>query len=59
MRAFDAVLTQHAELLSLAKKIGLELPPNAKAAFDRAKFQYANAKARFNNADKLIAGLAD
>jgi len=59
MRAFDAVLTQHAELQSLAKKIGLELPPNAKAAVDRAKYQYANAKARFNNADKLIAGLAD
>lgn len=59
MRAYDNVITQYAELQSLAKKIGLELPAGAKANLDRAKFQYNNAKNRFNNADKLIAGLAD
>jgi hypothetical protein len=59
MRAYDAVLTQHAELQKLAKQLGLELPTNAKSAVDRAKVQYGMAKARYNNADKLIAGLAD
>ena len=59
MRAYDSILTQHAELQSLARKLGLELPTNAKSAVDRAKVQYNIAKARYNNADKLIAGLAD
>jgi hypothetical protein len=59
MRAYDNVLTQYAELQKLAKQIGLELPPNAKADFDRAKFQYDTAKTRFNKVDALISGLAD
>ena len=59
LRAYDEVLTQYAELQKLAKQIGLELPPNAKADFDRAKFQSDVAKKRYNSVDKLIAGLAD
>ena len=59
LRAYDEVLTQYAELQKLAKQIGLELPPNAKADFDRAKFQYDTAKTRFNKVDALISGLAD
>lgn len=59
LRAYDNVLTEYAELQKLAKQIGLELPPNAKANFDRAKVQYDTAKKRFNSVDKLIAGLAD
>ncbi len=59
LRAYDAVLSQYAELQKLAKQIGLELPPNAKADFDRATFQSSVAKKRFNSVDKLIAGLAD
>jgi uncharacterized protein with von Willebrand factor type A (vWA) domain len=59
LRAYDTVLTQYAELQKLAKQIGLELPPNAKADFDRATFQLSVAKKRFNSVDKLIAGLAD
>ena len=31
LRAYDDVLTQYAELQKLARQIGLELPPNAKA----------------------------
>jgi hypothetical protein len=57
--AYDNVLIQYAELQKLARQIGLELPPNAKADFDRAKYQSELAKKRFNNVDKLIAGLAD
>ena len=57
--AYDNVLIQYAELQKLARQIGLELPPNAKADFDRAKFQSDVAKKRFNNVDKLIAGLND
>ena len=59
LRAYDEVLTQYAELQKLAKQIGLELPPNAKADFDRAKYQADVAKKRYNSVDKLIAGLAD
>ncbi len=59
LRAYDDVLTQYAELQKLARQIGLELPPNAKADFDRATFQASVAKKRFNSVDKLIAGLAD
>jgi uncharacterized protein with von Willebrand factor type A (vWA) domain len=59
LRAYDDVLNQYAELQKLAKQIGLELPPNAKADFDRAKFQADVAKKRYNSVDKLIAGLAD
>jgi hypothetical protein len=59
LRAYDDVMAQYAELQKLAKQIGLELPPNAKADFDRAKFQSDVAKKRFNSVDKLIAGLAD
>jgi hypothetical protein len=56
---YDNVLTQYAELQKLARQIGLELPPNAKADFDRATYQSGLAKKRFNNVDKLIAGLSD
>jgi hypothetical protein len=59
LRAYDDVLTQYAELQKLAKQIGLEMPSNAKANFDRAKYQADVAKKRYNSADKLIAGLAD
>ena len=59
MRAYDNVLTQYAELQKLARQIGLELPPNAKADADRAKFQYDTAKKRYNSVDGLISGLAD
>lgn len=59
LRAYDDVMAQYAELQKLAKQIGLELPPNAKADFDRAKFQADVAKKRYNSVDKLIAGLAD
>jgi hypothetical protein len=59
LRAYDNVLSQYAELQKLAKQIGLELPPNAKADFDRATYQSSVAKKRFNSVDKLIAGLAD
>lgn len=59
LRAYDNVLTEYAELQKLAKQIGLELPANAKADFDRAKFQADVAKKRYNSVDKLIAGLAD
>ena len=59
LRAYDDVLTQYDELQKLARQIGLELPPNAKADFDRAKFQSDVAKKRYNSVDKLIAGLAD
>ena len=59
LRAYDNVLTQYAELQKLARQIGLELPPNAKADFDRATFQASVAKKRYNSVDKLIAGLAD
>jgi hypothetical protein len=59
LRAYDEVLNQYAELQKLAKQIGLELPANAKADFDRAKFQSDVAKKRYNSVDKLIAGLAD
>ena len=59
LRAYDEVLKQYAELQKLAKQIGLELPPNAKADFDRATVQSGVAKKRYNSVDKLIAGLAD
>ena len=59
LRAYDDVLTQYAELQKLARQIGLELPPNAKADFDRATYQAGVAKKRYNSVDKLIAGLAD
>ena len=44
LRAYDEVLKQYAELQKLAKQIGLELPPNAKADFDRATVQSGVAK---------------
>ena len=59
LRAYDDVLTQYAELQKLARQIGLELPTNAKADFDRATYQAGVAKKRYNSVDKLIAGLAD
>ncbi|NBU05406.1 MAG: hypothetical protein EBT39_03540 [Sphingobacteriia bacterium] len=59
LRAYDDVLKQYAELQKLARQIGLELPPNAKADFDRATYQSGVAKKRYNSVDKLIAGLAD
>jgi hypothetical protein len=59
LNGYNDVLQQYAELQKLAKQIGLELPANAKADFDRAKFQADVAKKRYNSVDKLIAGLAD
>jgi hypothetical protein len=59
LNGYNNVLEQYAELQKLAKQIGLELPANAKADFDRAKFQADVAKKRYNSVDKLIAGLAD
>jgi hypothetical protein len=59
LKGYDDVLTQYAELQKLARQIGLELPPNAKADFDRATYQAGVAKKRYNSVDKLIAGLAD
>ena len=59
LNAYNNVLEQYAELQKLAKQIGLELPPNAKADFDRATYQAGVAKKRYNSVDKLIAGLAD
>ena len=59
LASYNDVLKQYDELQKLARQIGLELPPNAKADFDRATYQAGVAKKRYNSVDKLIAGLAD
>lgn len=57
MRAYDNVMTQYAELTKAAKQLGLELPPQAKSGFERAKAQLGIQKQRFNSVDKALASL--